>query len=464
LVTLANYGTKNDGYLEQLIQAYRRMSYKVDIVVLTNVPKSLGPDIEVRVIKPPIKDPWSFPFPHKQILADRINDYDLFIYSEDDTLITERNVAAFLQATSVLPENEIAGFMRIETLADGTWHFCDVHEHYHWDPSSVRVIGSQVFAFFTNEHSACYILTQKQLRRAIDSGGFLVEPHQERYDLLVTAATDPYTQCGFRKVICVSQIEDFLLPHLPNKYLNRYGLGQAEFEQQIRALLEIGKGARPSGVLCNTETKLFSGWWSKNYYDRPKPEILSLIPETVRTVLSVGTGWGAIEEALSRKGIQVTAVPIDAVIGSCVEARGIRSIYGSIPEIARRLKIERFDCILFSDILHVVQDPASAVASFKALLATGGIVVASVPNLGYLRSAWTRLRHRRRLKRIGSYAESGLHRTSLRTVRLGLRKSGLVVTDTSHIVSSKWPFMQKASLGWLNPILASEILAVGTNR
>ena len=43
LVALASYGTSNDEYLARLIEEYRSMSFQVDIVVLSNIPKQLGP-------------------------------------------------------------------------------------------------------------------------------------------------------------------------------------------------------------------------------------------------------------------------------------------------------------------------------------------------------------------------------------------------------------------------------------
>ena len=49
LVAIASYGTGNDRYLRQLLATYRAMPYAVHIVVLSNVPRDLGPDVEVIV-------------------------------------------------------------------------------------------------------------------------------------------------------------------------------------------------------------------------------------------------------------------------------------------------------------------------------------------------------------------------------------------------------------------------------
>src|SRR5208283_4799703 len=117
---------------------------------------------------------WCLPFAHKQIFADRLNTYDLFIYSEDDTLITEKNICAFLRVSAALPADEIPGFLRFEQTEDGSINYPEIHGHFHWDPQTVRSRSKYTLAFFTNEHSACYILTREQLRRAIASKGYLV--------------------------------------------------------------------------------------------------------------------------------------------------------------------------------------------------------------------------------------------------------------------------------------------------
>ncbi len=44
--------------------------------------------------------------------------------------------------------------------------------------------AGETYAQFTNAHSACYILTRDQLRRAIASGGFMTEPYAGEYDML----------------------------------------------------------------------------------------------------------------------------------------------------------------------------------------------------------------------------------------------------------------------------------------
>ena len=147
-------------------------SFHVDIVVLSNLKKQLGPDIEV-LVGLPNRDPWSLPFSHKKVFAERLQKYDIFVYSEDDILITEKHINAFLKVSAALHDDEIPGFIRIEKSSDGAINYPDFHAHFHWNVASVRSRGEYTLAHFTNEHAACYVLTRYQLSQAIEFGRLL---------------------------------------------------------------------------------------------------------------------------------------------------------------------------------------------------------------------------------------------------------------------------------------------------
>jgi 2-polyprenyl-3-methyl-5-hydroxy-6-metoxy-1,4-benzoquinol methylase len=460
LVILANFGTKNDVYMKRLLEEYRSMSHDVHPVLLTNVPKNLGEGVEV-VVQPPRGDPWSFPFPHKKMMAERLDDYDLFIYSEDDTLISERNISAFLSVTEVLRDDEIAGFIRSERGPNGEIHFSTVHAHFHWDPASVVSRGGQIFAFFTNEHSACYILTRNQLKRAIESGGFLVEPHQEKYDLLVSAATDPYTLCGLKKLVCISQMDDFILPHLPNKYVGKLGLRDSEMFVQLRALEAIQAGMLSSAALFNTETKVGQSKWSKSYYEPARQDILDLIPVTARHVLSYGCGWGAMEAELSRRGMRVTALPLDSVIGACAEAKGVKVIYGDSQSALEKVSKERFDCVLATDALHRFSKPEQLLNCFSKLLTPSGVVIATVPNHSELGVLWRRIRHEATSINLGSFAKGGIHRASYGRIQRWFADAGLKVRAVVPFVAAERQRMYRIAGKLGDRWLAEEFIFVG---
>jgi 2-polyprenyl-3-methyl-5-hydroxy-6-metoxy-1,4-benzoquinol methylase len=462
LVAIANYGTKQDHYLQRLLAEYRSMAFDVHVVVLSNLEKDLGRDVELRVGLP-TKNPWSLPYSHKQLFADRIEDYDLFIYSEDDMLVSEQNIRAFLNACKLLRDDEIPGFLRTERDSDTSEYFCDAFEQWHWDPASVVTRNGQTFAFFSNEHSACYMLSREQLRRCIKSGGFLVQPHEDRYDLLCAAATDPYARCGFRKLICVSDLDNFLLPHLSNKYIAKCSLPGPDFRRQVAALLQINEGGRPTTQLFKTETRLPEIRWSKSYYEPARIEVLELIRKNAGSVLSVGCGWGASEELLQSRGIHVVALPLDSVIASCAEARGIEVIHGTMDEAQEKLVGRQFDYILFSNVLHIYPDPCRLLESFKKNLSRDGKIITTVPNLWKPRVVWGRLRREKRYAGIGDYAQGGVHSVSSRRLHKWLQQAGYKVERAMPVLPEKTPkWAQEVRLGNVDLLIASEIIAVAS--
>jgi SAM-dependent methyltransferase len=461
LVVLTNYGTLHDIYLNRLLEEYGKMPYDVDIVVLSNVPKTLGSDIEVVLALPP-KNPWAFPFAHRKILAERMSLYDLFIYCEDDTLYTQRNIEAFLRATEVLPEDEIAGFLNTETDSKDNQYFTNVHFCFHWDPTSVKTRGEYTFAYFTNEQSASYVLTARHLRHAIESGGFLVEPHEGRYGLCESAANDPYTQCGFRKMICLSHLDDFLIRHLPGiKFASRPFSARSEFCRQIDALLRVEKNGRPRILLFDPETKMLHRKWSKDYYEPVRSETLSLMPAGIRSVLSIGCGWGATEGHLVQKGIRVVGVPMDSVIAACAEAKGVEIVYGDFKSAREKLTNDRFDCILLSNVLHLVRDPVAVLSIFAELLSPQGLVIASTPNLGRMPIWLGRLRRKPYYRELGSYEKTGLHLTSSRLVRKWFNHCRLNVDRLEYIIPPRAEAIHRLLGGLADPLVGEELIARG---
>ncbi len=438
------------------------MPFDMDIVVLSNLHKDLGSEVELVVVDLQGMDSWTLPFAHKEILASRLNDYDLFVYSEDDTLLTERNLRAFLEVSAALPEDEIPGFMRFEEGPDGEPHFPDVHGPFHWDAKSVRSRGSDKFAFFTNEHSACYVLTREQLRRAIDSGGFLVKPHCDGIYLLPeSAATDPYTQCGFTKLICISRFEDFLLHHLPNKYVE-VGLGVSgrEVRRQLDILLRISSNGHSPQSLCETQTKLKFAAYSKFYYEPFRSELVNSIPAEVKTLLSVGCEWGATEAALAEKGVSVVAVPLDPVIPGGAEAAGVEMVFGDLRTAREQLSGRSFDCILFSNIIHLVPDPEAILSLFQGLLAEKGRAILLVPKIAPLLVYWRRIRRDRFFRDFGGYERTGVHPTSRRTIRRWFRKAGMETESIIEVRSPQARAVDGFMVSLTNNILFSEFLAV----
>ncbi len=421
LVAIANFGTKNRRFLDRLLREYRSMDLDTDVVVLSDRPKELGDDAEVRVGLPD-GDPWTLPFAHKSLFEERKNDYDLYIYSEDDTLLTERSIEAFLRITEVLPEDRIAGFLRYEQDPHGNRFCTSVHSHFHWVPGSTERFGDYTTAYFTNEHAACFILTRDQLRRAIDSGGFLTGPHQGAYDLACTAATDPYTRCGMRKVIPVSHLEDFMLHHLPDRYHQRIGIGMGELHRQIEALGKIDGMQRNRKALFPSVKEFWRPSFNKSYYEKPDQDLLDSIPQGVESILSVGCGWGELENRLISDGARVVGIPVDGVIAESARMRGLEVVEPDFNAGLAALSGRHFDCVVLSNILQHVEHPEQWLRALREIVCPGAVVVGTVPNL---KRHGTKKRMGISPKKIADpYRKFKMHLPSRGTVRQWLTESG----------------------------------------
>jgi len=463
LVAIASYGTNNDAYLHQLIDTYAQMPYEVDVVVVSNVDKPLPPSVEL-IVGMPSRNPWSLPFAHKAIFTERVRAYDLFIYSEDDTLITQAHVDAFLGATATLPSDEIAGFLRSEQAPDGTIYYSTIHHHFHWDVHSVRRRGEEIFAHFTNDHGACYMLTQEQLRRAIASGGFAVGPHEGKYDMLVSAATDPYTQCGFKKFICISRLEAFTCRHLTNKYIGRTGVVKALVDIQVRALMKLQSQGTRAPEAIRVEPRLMELRWAKSYYEASREDLLEMIPATARRVLSLGCGWGATERSLLEHGLDVSAIPLDSAIGRVADATGVTIVDESLSSAPSRFTASSFDVVLMTGLLHLIEDPVVLLRQYGALLAENGRFIVTVPNIQHLAVRLRSMMRDRRLDGLDDYRRGGVHKACHRQVRAWFEDAGLTVTQVKNKIEGRWVMCDRLTVGLAPGLWSSEFTMSAVKR
>jgi SAM-dependent methyltransferase len=430
LVGVAHHGHKNRAFLERMLAEFRQMDHDVDVVIFSESAKDLGRDVEVRVGLP-TPDPWSLPFAHRPLFAERRDEYDVFVYAEDDTLVRQRTLDTFVELSELLPEGVVPGFMRFEERPDGSRSYCSIHSYYRWLPGSTFRSGGLTFAAFTNEHAACYALTRAQLHRAISSGGFLVAPHQGAYDMLVSAATDPYTRCGMEKVVCVERLDDLLLHHLPNVYLDRLGISEAELRAQIEALTAVGRGEKSSKQLVRPEVDTTPPVWSKHTFVADEP-IGDLLPEAeMRRVLSLGSVAGGVERDLVQRGIEVVAVPVDAVLGAVPALIGVEVLAPDAVETGRAAELGPYDAIVAVDVLPYVRDPVCFLAGLVRCLRGSGRLIATAPDHRRYRIR-NRLRPSTALPLPTSWVDDGSHAVGPALLRNWLTEAGFLDVRSHH--------------------------------
>ncbi|MBC7490375.1 MAG: class I SAM-dependent methyltransferase [Glaciimonas sp.] len=119
------------------------------------------------------------------------------------------------------------------------------------------------------------------------------------------------------------------------------------------------------------------------YGDLDRAEMHRYIPKNATTILDVGCHTGEFGRSLKKIGISevwgVEPNPVSASIAAVSLDRVIVGFFSidSVPE-------NFFDVIFFNDVLEHIVDPAETLKIALNKLKSGGIVVASIPNIRHV--------------------------------------------------------------------------------
>ena len=196
--------------------------------------------------------------------------------------------------------------------------------------------------------------------------------------------------------------------------------------------------------------------------ERTSPGLHGLVFETLRRVRppparvrDLGAGTGAWANRLRDSGYEVTALerPDGGYVGSAPLVVGDLN-----DEFASRFDTRHFDLLTCIEVVEHVENPRNLLRGARRLLAPGGLVVVTTPNIestaGRLRFLWTgELRH---LGRDPAFNEP-THITPIHTLMFerALVDVGLRVVEHGYerelASGSRWPFQVLACV--LNPLL-----------
>ena len=143
----------------------------------------------------------------------------------------------------------------------------------------------------------------------------------------------------------------------------------------------------------------------------------------------------------ARPGIRVTGVePELAGVQSALQSGYVRVEHGLFPDAADPLPDGEFDVVMFLDVLEHMPDPEPALKAAHRLLAPGGRILASIPNVRHFSVWWPLIRHGR-----WDYEDYGLlDRTHLRfftrdTMTELFERTGWRVEQVTGINRARWP-------------------------
>lgn len=122
--------------------------------------------------------------------------------------------------------------------------------------------------------------------------------------------------------------------------------------------------------------------------ENERPELTRRLPSGPLEILDVGCGAGAgIAGARARNPAwKVTGIEKDPRLASLARRHCDRVLEGDLARVLADLDRagERFDALVFADVLEHVEDPAGALALGRRLAAPGARLLVSVPNVGHL--------------------------------------------------------------------------------
>jgi len=146
------------------------------------------------------------------------------------------------------------------------------------------------------------------------------------------------------------------------------------------------------------------------YYGNARAEMLDYVPATAKRVLEFGCGAGVFGASVKARGAEVWGVELDPVAARAATTRLDRVLCADVATAFEQLPKAAFDCVVFNDVLEHLIDPRTTLTATKALLAPGGVVTCSIPNVRHFRNLINLLVHKQ-----WRYEDSGvLDRTHLR--------------------------------------------------
>jgi 2-polyprenyl-3-methyl-5-hydroxy-6-metoxy-1,4-benzoquinol methylase len=124
-----------------------------------------------------------------------------------------------------------------------------------------------------------------------------------------------------------------------------------------------------------------------DYYSLERKEMLDFIPSECKTILEIGCGEGLFGSLVKSKiDSDYWGVEIEQDAFEIAKTRLDNVSLGDAFSIIQDLPGQYFDCIIFNDVLEHFTNPAQLLLQLKPVLKEKGFIVASIPNVRYIKN------------------------------------------------------------------------------
>lgn len=165
-------------------------------------------------------------------------------------------------------------------------------------------------------------------------------------------------------------------------------------------------------------------------------QILELVGGNKR-VLDIGCATGYLARALVAQGCTVSGVEYDADAAEQARPTLDRLVVGDLEtlDLVESFGPEQFDALVFGDVLEHLRDPLAVLRRARPLLARGGCVVISVPNIAHGAARLALLKGRWEYRQLGLLDTTHLRFFTLASVREMLREAGLAAVEVRRTIA-----------------------------
>jgi hypothetical protein len=234
LTFIPSYGTNNSNYLKLILEELNSIdTHNIDIILYTTEDYDFITDnVDVRKYNKDIK--IGLTHEYKLDLLNSIDNYDIFLYLEDDILFTHKNLITFENENKYLPDDYVIGLLRYEEYNGKKYlnEMCKNSDQH----SSIPIVGQtddRYYFSIENVHQGSFILERRNIKQLIDNDNFIINFGES----LEAAASNfykgkwPGNSNGLNKIYPFDSIDDLMVHHLPNKHCKWESLNLTTLEE-----------------------------------------------------------------------------------------------------------------------------------------------------------------------------------------------------------------------------------------